>query len=236
MAAIRDLIARALYPPDAVCIACGRLRVDAPGDGLCARCAGALVPLEGPFCPRCGAPGWQVECMDCAGKPPSALGGMASPFAYEGVAERLVRALKYGRVLPAADALARAMAQSAPEGPFDAIVPVPLHKRRQRMRGFNQAGALCVALSPLLNLPTLDALRRTRATRTQTRLSAERRQENVQGAFEAIAPVSGLRLLLVDDVLTTGATAAACAEVLKAQGAARVFLLAAARAEEGAQA
>ncbi len=236
MAALRDSVRRLLYPDDAVCIACGALRVDDTERHLCRACAESLAPLAPPFCPRCGKSGWATECPDCLTRKPDALDTRASAYAYGGAARQLVRALKYSAVAPAADALAAAMVQALPIGRVDALVPVPLHRRRQRVRGFNQAALLCAALSAHTGLPVLDALIRPRATQTQTRLTREGRAENVRGAFEAALPVSGLSLLLVDDVLTTGSTAISCAEALKAAGAAWVILLTAANAHENGDA
>lgn len=233
MAAHGNIISGLLYPQDAVCIACGALRVDTPGYGLCRKCAEALVPLEGPFCPRCGKQGWDMVCPECQIGQPDALDGRVAAFAYGETARGLVRALKYGSVITASKALAEGMGTVMPEGPFDVMVPVPLHKKRARQRGFNQAEVLCEALSQRNAPPILHALLRDRATRTQTRLDKKKRSENVKGAF-VINPdtsVTGLSILLVDDVLTTGATAVACAEALKAHGASKVVLIAAASAQ-----
>lgn len=234
MAAHGHIISGLLYPRDAVCIACGALRVDTPGYGLCRQCAEALVPLAGPFCPRCGKQGWDMVCPDCQIGQPDALDGRVSAFAYSETARALVRALKYGSVIAASKALAEGMEAVMPDGPFDMMVPVPLHRKRKRQRGFNQAEALCEALAQRGAPPIVHALLRERATRTQTRLDKARRSENVKGAF-VINPdisITGMSVLLVDDVLTTGATAVACAEALKAHGASKIVLIAAARAQE----
>lgn len=230
MAAHGNLILRLLYPRDAVCIACGRLRVDDRTWGLCRDCLAGLAPLEGPMCPRCGKSGWAFECPECAGKPPQALDALYCALAYEGTAARLVRALKYASVERAADVLGHHMLRVLPGNMYDCVVPVPLHRSRQRRRGFNQAALLGAYICEHAHLPLLDALTRTRATKTQTALIREDREENVRDAFAAIVPVQGLSLLLVDDVLTTGQTALACAAALKAAGAKHVALLAATRA------
>lgn len=230
MASVGHLIRDLLYPPNAGCIACGRLRVDEQRWGLCRDCAQTLAVLVPPFCPRCGKPGWMLTCPECAILPPDALDGMRSAYDYEGTAGALARALKYRSIAPAAQALADGMASMLPDGEVDALVPVPLHKSRQRRRGYNQSDILCDALSARIGVPVLHALRRARATRTQTRLSPGDRAQNVRGAFECAASTAGMRLLLIDDVLTTGATARACAAALKEGGVARVYLLTAARA------
>jgi ComF family protein len=104
---------------------------------------------------------------------------------------------------------------------LDAIVPVPLHRSRHRERGYNQAELLARELGKLISLPVEPALLKARATRPQVGLTAEERATNVRGAFESPGdlPIAGRRFVLVDDVLTTGATLSACAEALSAAGA-----------------
>lgn len=224
-----------LYPRDAVCITCGTLRVDDAHTFLCASCMAHLSRLEGPFCPRCGRSGWAMACPACMASAQDAIDARCAGYLYGDTAGQLVRALKYGRVLHAAEALADGMADVLPQRMlYDALVPIPLHRARLRVRGFNQAEALCHALQARTGIETLDAVRRTRATKTQTRLSVSQRQTNVRGAFEVCEAVDGKRLVLVDDVLTTGATALSCAEALKAAGAVHVTLCVAARADLGA--
>lgn len=224
-------VVRALYPENSVCIACGALRVDDVQTHLCGCCLKELTPMEGPFCPRCGRQGWAMVCPNCLVLAPDALDARVSAFAYGKTTRALVRALKYSHVTQAADALAEAMVKALPDLRFDGLVPVPLHKNRHRQRGFNQARALCEAVSRRTGLPVLDALTRERATKTQTHLTREGRTGNVRGAFFAHMTVEGLSLLLIDDVLTTGATALACAEALRAAGASHLTLLTAAQAQ-----
>ena len=116
---------------------------------------------------------------------------------------------------------------------FDMVVPVPLHWRRRLERGFNQSRALAAAVAKRYGVPVSGALRRRRATATQAGLTNARRRENVSGAFvvQRKAAVAGRRILLVDDVMTTGATAAACASALKRAGARYVALLTLARVD-----
>lgn len=232
MAALRALIARLLYPAGTVCIACGALHVDDVRRGLCSACAEKLQVLQPPFCSGCGEAGWATLCPSCAARPSDALDGRISAYAYSDTVRALVQALKYGSVLTATVALADGMEAVMPQEWVDAMVPVPLHRTREKQRGYNQAERLSAALSARVGVPVLDAIARDRSTKTQTRLDRERRAENVRGAFSVCAPVAGLTLLLVDDVLTTGATALACAQALKEAGAARVLLLTAARANQ----
>lgn len=149
--------------------------------------------------------------------------------AYEGALRSVVHALKYQERRSVATRLGLLMRASGVDvlADADGVVPIPLHPRRQWERGFNQAAELAAHLG----VPIVHALRRTRATPSQVSLPAEERRENVRGAFAPArhAPVRGLRLVLVDDVSTTGATLEACAEVLREAGAAEIRALTAAR-------
>jgi len=126
-----------------------------------------------------------------------------------------------GRMAKAAQAL----------GGFDAVCYVPLHPKRRRLRGFDQAELLAKRIAQALGVPFIAGASRTRDTKTQTKLNRAERKENMQGAFAPGARLSG-RVLLIDDVLTTGSTAAACAQALVQSGAGSVFLLTFARARE----
>jgi ComF family protein len=119
---------------------------------------------------------------------------------------------------------------------FDAVVPMPLHWRRRFERGFNQATLIAAQVARRRNIPVLHAVRRVRATRTQTGLTNAKRRDNVSGAFriERGRSVKGLRILLVDDVMTTGATGSSCGSVLKRAGAKSVTLLTLARVDRRA--
>ena len=163
---------------------------------------------------------------------PAGLDAARAVFPYTGEARALVVALKYGDTRAAAVCLAQFLAQDAAELSAGMIVPVPLHRRRLRQRGYNQAALLGAELSALLSVPmATDALARTRATRPQVGESREERLQNVRGAFEAdAARVRGQHVLLLDDVRTTGATAMACAEALRLAGAAGISLLTVCRA------
>lgn len=217
-----------LYPRDACCLACGALNTG--GEPLCSRCAAEMKKPVEPRCPGCGRPGWTMLCSSCAASLPADYLPFYTPLDYSGAAKHLVRRLKYDRVPEAALPLAEAMTAALPAEPFDALVPIPLNKKRERERGFNQARVLCEAVGEKTGLPVLDALIRTRYTKTQTHLSAKEREENVRRVFVCNADVRGKRLVLVDDVRTTGATARSCAETLLASGAAHVALLTAATA------
>jgi ComF family protein len=153
---------------------------------------------------------------------------------YEGSLRHLIHLLKYGGMEPLARPLGMRLAVlPAQAGPVDLIVPVPLDRGRRRARGFNQSELLAKEVGRLTGVG-VDArvLRRRRATQTQTGLTHRQRRLNVRGAFVVGRPaaIAGKSIALVDDVITTGATAAACAHVLKGAGASRVVVLALARA------
>ena len=156
--------------------------------------------------------------------------------AYEGVLRELVHLLKYARVKTLAGPLGQLLAAALPEGErFDAITAVPLHWRRQWQRGFNQSDLLARALARRTGMPAIALLRRVRATSTQAGLSNSLRRRNVAAAFgprpRAATFAAGKRILLIDDVMTTGSTAAACARALKRAGAAHVALATVARVD-----
>ncbi|MCA8900873.1 MAG: ComF family protein [Hyphomonas sp.] len=196
--------------------------------------------LDSAVCDRCGTPhgvdaGEGAVCAACIARPPRWDRARAA-FVYDPSSRRLVLDLKRsGR----RDGLATFGAWMARAGApllaeADMIVPVPLHYFRLASRGFNQSGWLAQAVAREAGLPViLDALRRTRRTPTQGGLSARARRRNVAGAFTvrrpAAARISGRRVLLVDDVLTTGATLAACTRALKQAGARQVDVLVLAR-------
>lgn len=153
---------------------------------------------------------------------------------YEGILREWIHLYKYGRVKTMAQPLGDLLAEAVPSGePFDAIVPVPLHWLRRWRRGFNQSELLARGLARRLRIPMLPALRRTRATGIQAGLSNTARRRNVARAFRCrrAGAVAGKRVLLIDDVMTTGSTAAACALALKRAGAARVVLVTVARVD-----
>jgi ComF family protein len=198
---------------------------------FCPDCRAALVALEPPWCERCGRPWWEPvdRCRDC---PPPSIDGARAPFLFAGPARRAILRLKFSGWRAVADALGAAMLAVAAPPTVDAVTWVPLSRRRLAERGYDQAKALAAATSRGLGVPMLPLLRRSIATAPQARRSADARREAMRGAFD----VSGrppASVLLVDDVLTTGATAAECAEALRASGARRVHVLTAARALTG---
>ena len=189
------------------------------------------------FCSSCRTPFQNAFPLDANGRCAlcrSGLRGFDAAYsfgAYEGVLRELIHLYKYGRVKTLAWPLSGLLAQALPrDEAFDAAVPVPLYWRRRLQRGFNQAELLARGLSRRTGIPVVRALGRLRPTPAQAGLSNSARRQNVSRAFRAHG-VQGTRILLIDDVMTTGATASSCAAALKHAGARRVALLTVARVD-----
>ncbi len=216
-----DLGARvldALLPQD--CILCG-----APSGArhVCAPCT-AELPWLGDACPRCALPGASGRvCGRCLADPPPFEATIAC-FAYEYPLDRLVQALKYGNRLEVARWLAERLAERiGAAAAVDRIVAMPLHRARLAERGFNQSVEIARHLARATGLPFAPgSARRVRATAPQVDLPLDARAQNVRGAFAAARPLPGLRVAVVDDVMTSGATLAELARTLKAAGAVQV--------------
>lgn len=202
------------------------------GQFICPGCEAALPGLQRPFCSLCASPGAPSPCPACQEWPP-AYDRILAPYLMEGAARDMVFDLKYRNVRALAPDLGRLMARLLESDPLgaDVIVPVPLHRRRERERGYNQAELLARQVGARTGMPLgRDVLRRTRDAPPQVSMTdlAERRS-NIEGAFRCTADLGGQCVLLVDDVVTTGSTLAACAAPLKAAGAQTVWGLAFAR-------
>jgi len=212
---------------------------------MCASCFQAVTLLTEPLCRRCGVPfpfqgagGLRGLCPGCREHPPAFERARAA-LLYDAGAARLILPLKYGDRTELAEVLARHMARAGAELTQRAqvLLPVPLHRRRLFARRYNQAALLARALAGRSGIPWVpDALIRRRATASLGELTAAARALEVAGAFTVRASraalIRGRRVLLIDDVLTSGATANACAEILLRNGAAAVDVLAAARAPD----
>ena len=219
MRRVLEALLELVYPRRAVCMGCGS-RAGFPRDWLCEDCRQLLAK-------RWAGPGLQPTGGHFL--------GAAYAYYYGGPAGGLVRNLKYRGVTRLAPGMGRAMARAfegiQPTG-ADCVVPVPMHKKRLRKRGFNHAALLAHEAGDRLGLPTIDALERVRNTRQQARLPDAKRRVNMEGAIALAGDVKGRRVILVDDVCTTGATANACAKALLGGGAEAVYLLCFAVARE----
>jgi ComF family protein len=219
---------------------CAACREPVGGEGLCAACWSKLSFIAPPYCERLGIPfpfdpGPGVLSMEAIADPPAYRRARAA-VRYDDVARKLVHAFKYGDRLDLAPTMGRWMANAARPllAETDTIVPVPLHWRRQWARRFNQSALLSEIIAKASGVAVAHAvLRRVKATPQQVGLSQAERAQNVQGAFRVLpaarAEVAGRRLLLVDDVLTSGATVDACSRALLRAGAADVDVLVFAR-------
>jgi ComF family protein len=225
-----------VYPPG--CIACQAATGEA--QALCATCWGDVGFIERPYCERLGTP-FAVDLGDGLLSPaaiadPPAFARARAVCRFDGTARELVHRLKYGDRVELAQTLGRMMTQAGRELLADAslVVPVPLHRTRLWSRRFNQAAALAGVVSQLGGVPHAPlALARVKRTRQQVGLTRAQRADNLQGAFrvpDGMKPqIEGRRILLVDDVLTTGSTANAAARALLRAGARDVDILTFAR-------
>ena len=219
---------------------CAICREPVEGQGLCPKCWSKLTFITRPYCERLGVPfvydpGPGILSMEAIADPP-AYNRARAAVRFDEISRTLVHALKYGDRLDLAPMMGRWLGQAGGEllAEADALVPVPLHWRRRWARRFNQSAVLAAAVSATSGVPiAAQALKRIKATAQQVRLSRSERTANVQGAFrvpnEGKAAVVGGRLVLVDDVLTSGATVEACARALLRAGAANVDVLVFAR-------
>jgi ComF family protein len=218
-----------IVPP--LCAVCREPELS--GAALCPDCRLGLVVLREPRCRFCGAPAQSGShgCRECRRRGLN-FDRAWSPFAYEGVARKTAAALKTGGALAVCDLMAGEIANRAPGGLLaGTLVPVPAHSRRRRRHGFNQAAGIARALGRRTGLPTAGLLERRASTRPQVGLERRARLLNAAGSVRmrrgSTAPG---RVVLVDDVYTTGATLDACARELEAAGAAEVVAVTFARA------
>jgi ComF family protein len=230
-AALREMLDFALPPR---CPGCGAITGEP--HRFCLDCWRSLTFLGEPCCNRCGLPfaypvgGGEAECARCLAEPPP-FDRLRAAVAYGDVSRQVALKLKYSGRPGLAETLAHFMVRHLHPGESDALlVPVPLHRWRIWKRGYNQAALIASALSRRTGLPAgLDLLSRTRATPPLKGLGRRERALAVRGAFKvpprARERLAGRRILLVDDVYTSGATAAACARALKRGGAASVEIL-----------
>ncbi|MGQ9485074.1 MAG: ComF family protein [Desulfosoma sp.] len=238
-------LADQVFPPQ--CAACGSMGGLGSGSPWCPECLDAVPWILSPLCPSCGRPYDRTEampdhlCGECL-QGHYRFDAARSAALYEGAVRRGILQLKFGGRLHWAPALGRLIAHHAPTRALldqcDLLVPVPMHLRRVRRRGFNQAALVARFAARSCSRPVhLSLLRRTRFTRPQTRLSRAERLRNVRGAFEVVdeRAVRGRKVTVVDDVFTTGTTLSECADALKGAGAAWVGAVTVARVVLGAR-
>ena len=211
------------------CVGCGK-----EGDFICSSCRRSLPRIMPPLCPRCGRPQSSgILCPACVSWQ-AEIDGIRSPFRFDGVMRQAIHQLKYRNLRALAVPLAKLLQDylTTSHVPGEALVPVPLHQKRLRQRGYNQSRLLAQELGKLINLPVVDdCLIRLRHAPPQARTSTvDERRSNVADAFTCRnRRLRDKQVLLVDDVSTSGATLDACAAALKAAGASSVWGLALAR-------
>lgn len=210
------------------CVCCERALEASDQGVVCGRCWVRVRYLPYPQCSRCGHPSDGYECRWCRPLPPFVRAVRSVCWVSSGQGAAVVHALKYGGWTALATEMAERMSRlSFPPDVVEeraALVPVPLAGVRERERGFNQSALLARSLGECWRLPVWEhSIERVRATSTQTRLTPEERRSNVCGAFSARpnkrAELNGRHIILVDDVVTTGATLGACAAALLDGGA-----------------
>ena len=223
---VEDLV----YPRGINCLVCGDRRRTDPATGVCSGCLKKLEAERVPAaaCPRCLSFASRKGCAFCAAGGMKDVRRAFAPLYYHPASRSLVISLKFGGTDEALPLLGEWMTDSLIERDFDCLLPVPLHPRRRRERGVNQAALLASEVSRRTGIPLReDLLARKKYTRPQTAVSFRKRKSNVLDAF-AVPPgtdITGMKILLCDDVRTTGNTAQACAKALKKAGAADVCLI-----------
>ena len=225
--AINQTVLHFLWPQ-----VCAHCREDLPKDALsplCLPCRPKLPPVTRPYCERCAEPllAGKAHCSRCSGRL-FACSMIRAAFRYEEAAVSLVHSFKFRGRRDAARTAGEWMAAALPDLPElgrpDALVPMPLHPRRRRERGYNQAKLLAEGLSPFADAPVEELALRCKETRPLWALRRDQRHDALKGAFACPRPadVAGRRLWIVDDVCTSGASLENCAEALLAAGAASV--------------
>lgn len=230
-------LASLVYPPS--CVVCAA--TVEPAEYLCDACDDKITRIVPPFCARCsepfeGAIDHEFRCANCAQREMN-FEAAVSAYRSRGIVRHILLDFKYGRQIHLRHLIGRWLCAAMKDErlraqTFDILVPVPLHPARERQRGFNQAELLAQLLSAHMSIKHMSILQRLRYTTTQTAFDRAERMENLRNAFRLRpnADVRGLRVLLVDDVLTTGSTLSECARVLKRAGARSTFAVTAARA------
>ena len=218
----KNEIISVLYPDDVKCVVCGRETYPSRY-GLCDKCK---LSLNENYCKRCGRHkvGVNEYCGECSDMT-LYFDEARSAVTYDETAKSIIWRLKYG----SAKYLARKMAEymldtlMTTDWSFDCFTFVPIHRKRQKKRGYNQAELLARALSDITTTPYLSLLQKTKETKNQAKLNRDERLNNLKGSFEAQS--SPAHVVLIDDVMTTGSTVNECARMLKSAGAKVVYVL-----------
>ena len=218
---IKQKILNFLFPPR--CVSCGK-----GGVFFCQKCRSKLIYLQPPLCTRCSEPiRTGTICQKCQSQTWD-IDGIYSIFKYGGAIRQAIIQFKYENIKVLADPLSYCMAEYLRKHhlSFDIIIPVPIHKRRLRERGYNQSSLLARKLSYMTRMPVVEGvLVRTKHTPSQAKSdNVAQRRKNIKNAFTCAShDISGKRILLIDDVCTSGATLNSCATSLKSAGAASVW-------------
>ncbi|MDD4875692.1 MAG: ComF family protein [Dehalococcoidales bacterium] len=227
LADLKGIVVDLLFP--VWCVCCGK-----KGSYICPSCYSLFVQLLPPLCPKCGRPQPDnIICTRCINEQ-AEINGIRSPFQFEGLLRQAIHQLKYRNLRALATPMARFLHEFLINNPLpgDTLVPVPLHQKRIRERGYNQSNLLARELGKLTNLPVIsDCLIRKRYAPSQAKTAtANQRYSNVADAFYCQDNrLKDKQILLIDDVSTSGATLNACAAALKAAGVTTVWGLVLAR-------
>ncbi len=219
----------ALFPPNVTCDVCHNELIWETRLNLCSECVASMPFNNKKICLKCGT---QIEdesdyCLRCQNTL-MVFDKARSPLVYEGLAKKIVYELKVGKKKYLIDLLSKMMADTYIEEKFDADVVtfVPMTKKEEKVRGFNQSKLLAYALAKRLNLPVEEAIQKVRETQSQKKLSAKERAKNLEDAFRVYDGFGkGKNVLLVDDVLTTGATANECSKMLAKTKPKKIYVL-----------
>lgn len=224
---MKDFLMTLVFPHK--CAACGKTMPGKRVEMLCETCDRQLHPITEPRCKRCSKPIADITqelCEDCSQREYVVSYGKAL-YLYDERMQQVIRQFKYEGRFEIGNYFAERMADAFGEWIYrerlDMILPVPIHKKRLRFRGFNQAAVMAEYLGGCLGMPVLsDLLIRTEDTKPQKTLDMHKRIANLQKGFAVTKPVVGKRILLVDDIYTTGATLEACGKVLKKAGSEKI--------------
>ena len=231
LARVRNTVLSLLYPHAANCLCCGHPRLASEADSLCPDCRKRLEHLLVPAaaCERCLSHVARGEpCRFCKSPAMRNITAVYAPYRYQDEVRTLVHAFKFMQCDDAGRVLAARMADALKARSFDCLTPVPMSPQRMRDQGANHAETLARFLSEETGIPVRLLLCRPSSHRKQSTLRGDARRKNVENAFRIAESPEGLRVLLIDDVRTTGSTAAACAKVLAENGAESVSLCTAA--------